>query len=97
MACAVAGDGACRAHGPLFLSHGTNDKRVGVEESRRMIAALRKCGRTHDVYLELAGQGHGYKGTAALLTYYRALFACMESLAPRSRPLAPPRTARELG
>jgi dipeptidyl aminopeptidase/acylaminoacyl peptidase len=71
---------ACSAHGPLFLAHGANDKRVGVEESRAMHEALKKCGRTKDVYLELPGQGHGFKGTAVLTDYYRALFGFLSNI-----------------
>jgi dipeptidyl aminopeptidase/acylaminoacyl peptidase len=71
---------ACKAHGPLFLSHGLNDKRVGAEESKAMLEALKKCGRTHDVLYLLPGQGHGFKGTAALVPYYRAVFAFLEGM-----------------
>lgn len=74
--------GACRASGPLFLSHGTNDKRVDVEESKAMLAALQKCGRAQDRYYELPGQGHGYKGTGPLVAYYRELFRFLEDLRP---------------
>lgn len=71
---------ACAASGPLFLSHGTKDKRVGIEESRAMFEALRKCGRTRDVLYELPGQGHGYKGTGALIAYYHELFKFLATL-----------------
>lgn len=73
---------ACRASGPLFLSHGSNDKRVGIEESEGMMAALRKCGRTQDVFYRLPGQGHGYKGTPVNVAYYRELFKFLEGLDP---------------
>jgi dipeptidyl aminopeptidase/acylaminoacyl peptidase len=73
---------ACRASGPLFLSHGSNDKRVGIEESEAMMAALRKCGRTRDVFYKLPGQGHGYKGTPVLIDYYREMFKFLEGLEP---------------
>ncbi|MBI5201383.1 MAG: S9 family peptidase [Elusimicrobia bacterium] len=71
---------ACRASGPLLLTHGSNDKRVSVEESRRMFAALKACGRTQDVYYELPEQGHGYKGTGPLVKYYQTMFGFLETL-----------------
>lgn len=75
---------ACSAHGPLFLSHGTNDKRVGFDESEAMMAALKKCGRTQDSFHVVQGQGHGYKGTKALVPYYRELFRFLEQMEPGS-------------
>lgn len=73
---------ACAASGPLFLSHGTNDKRVGIDESRAMFAALKACGRSQDALYELPGQGHGYKGTGPLVAYYRELFKFLEGFKP---------------
>ncbi|MBI4346071.1 MAG: prolyl oligopeptidase family serine peptidase, partial [Elusimicrobia bacterium] len=72
---------ACRASGPLFLSHGTNDKRVSVDESRQFFQVLKACaGREGDVYYELDGQGHGYKGTTPLVGYYKAFFGFLDSI-----------------
>jgi dienelactone hydrolase len=59
--------------GPLLLTHGSNDHRVPAAESRSMYAKAKSLGK--EVYfLELPGQGHGYKGIASLETYYRAVF-----------------------
>ena len=65
--------------GPLLLTHGTNDQRVPIAESRAMYRTLKALGK--DVTLvELEGQGHGYSGRGALTQYYRALLGFLEKL-----------------
>lgn len=73
---------------PLLLTHGENDSRVPVEESRRFAAAAQALGRPV-TYVEFAGQGHGISGLENSLRYYRALFAFLSSeVVPRAA--APP-------
>jgi dipeptidyl aminopeptidase/acylaminoacyl peptidase len=58
--------------GPLLLTHGTNDSRVPTIESRSFYAKAKSLGK--DVtFLEMPGQGHGYKGVDALARYYDAV------------------------
>ena len=59
--------------GPLLLTHGSNDQRVPVTESRSMFAKLQQL-KKEVYYTELPGQGHGYVGIDAQTQYYRAVF-----------------------
>jgi dipeptidyl aminopeptidase/acylaminoacyl peptidase len=64
---------------PLLLTHGTNDNRVPVIESRSMYEKARSLGK--DVtYVEFPGQGHGYKGVESLALYYRTLLEFLDRL-----------------
>ncbi len=65
--------------GPLLLTHGGNDKRVPVDESRRMYRKLQELSKPVH-YLELEGQGHGYKGREALTRYYAELLSFLDSV-----------------
>lgn len=70
---------------PLLLTHGDKDSRVPVEESRRFFEAAKARGK--DVtYLELEGQGHGYKGVAAQTQYFRAVLEFLEGLGDAREP-----------
>jgi dipeptidyl aminopeptidase/acylaminoacyl peptidase len=65
--------------GKLLLTHGTNDSRVPIEGSRAMADSLEKYGK--DVTLvEFEGQGHGIKGLANTVRYYRVWFDFLESI-----------------
>lgn len=64
---------------PLLLTHGTNDERVPVIESRAMYTKVKGLGK--DVtFLELPDQGHGYQGVDALAKYYQTLLKFLEQL-----------------
>jgi dipeptidyl aminopeptidase/acylaminoacyl peptidase len=65
--------------GPVLLVHGSNDQRIPVTESRSMYEKLKSLGKPA-YYTELAGQGHGYKGSAALTQYYTAVFDFLDQL-----------------
>lgn len=43
---------------PVWLFHGAEDRVVPVEESRRMVEALRRVGNSHARYSEYEGVGH---------------------------------------
>ena len=58
---------------PGHGTHGSNDQRVPVNESRAMYAKLKQL-KKEVYFLELAGQGHGYVGIDAQTRYYRAVF-----------------------
>jgi dipeptidyl aminopeptidase/acylaminoacyl peptidase len=71
---------AREGRGKLLLTHGTNDSRVPIEGSRAMADSLRKYGK--DVTLvEFEGQGHGIKGLANTVRYYKVWFDFLESIA----------------
>lgn len=64
---------------PLLLTHGDTDSRVPVAESRRFVEAAKALGK--DVtYVELEGQGHGYKGVEANTKYFRAVLQFLGEL-----------------
>jgi dipeptidyl aminopeptidase/acylaminoacyl peptidase len=70
---------AHRLTGPLLLTHGSNDSRVPVVESRTMYEALREAGMPV-VYHEFEGQGHGIRGLENTVRNYRAWFEFLESI-----------------
>jgi len=55
---------------PLLLTHGSNDNRVGVSESRQFSAKAVELGKPV-TYVEFEGQGHGIKGLENLMHYYQ--------------------------
>jgi len=70
---------ADKATGKLLLIHGENDSRVPVEQSREMANAMKKAGKSCK-YLEIPGQGHGWKGLKENKTYFRSVFEFLDSL-----------------
>lgn len=64
---------------PLLLTHGENDQRVPVMESRDFASAVEDVGGTV-TYVEFAGQGHGISGLDNTLNYYQTVFAFLETL-----------------
>lgn len=65
--------------GRLLLTHGSNDSRVPVVESRTMAAALQDLGKPV-TYIEFEGQGHGIKGLENTVQFYRSWFDFLDSL-----------------
>lgn len=65
---------------PLLLTHGANDWRVPVEESRRFAEAAAILGRPVE-YVEFEGQGHGIRGLDNRVRYYRAVLEFLEDAA----------------
>ena len=70
---------AGKATGKLLLVHGENDNRVPVEQSRQMARAMEAAGKPYE-YLEIPGQGHGWKGINESKIYYKAVFDFLSSL-----------------
>ena len=70
---------AHRATGPILLVHGENDNRVPVEQSRQMAEALKSAGKPY-TYLEIPGQGHGWRGMNENLRYFNAVFSFLGEL-----------------
>lgn len=70
---------ADKAIGPILMVHGENDNRVPVDQSRQMAAALSKAGKPY-TFVELPGQGHGWRGLAQNLLYYSAVFEFLDRL-----------------
>lgn len=65
--------------GRLLLTHGSNDSRVPVVESRTMADALRDLSKPV-TYIEFEGQGHGIKGLENTVQFYRSWFDFLDSL-----------------
>ena len=61
---------AAQMRGPLLIFHGANDPRVKIDQSDRMVAALKAAGKNVD-YKVIKGEGHGYGHWKNQLDYYR--------------------------
>jgi dipeptidyl aminopeptidase/acylaminoacyl peptidase len=61
---------AAAAGVPLLIMHGVNDPRVRLEQSEKMVAALRLAGKPVDYYT-FKGDGHGNQKWNNNLTLYR--------------------------
>jgi dipeptidyl aminopeptidase/acylaminoacyl peptidase len=61
---------AHRAQRPILVMHGVNDPRVKLEQSERMVDALRRAGKAVDL-VTFRGDGHGNQKWANNLTMYR--------------------------
>ena len=66
-----------RLNAPILLTHGENDWRVPVTESRRFAEAARKSGKPV-TYVEFEGQGHGIRGVVNQMKYWQAGFSFIE-------------------
>jgi dipeptidyl aminopeptidase/acylaminoacyl peptidase len=64
---------------PLLLTHGANDNRVGVSESRQFAKAAQALGKPV-TYVEFEGQGHSIKGLANQVRNYQTQFQFLESV-----------------
>jgi dienelactone hydrolase len=65
--------------GPLMLTHGSNDSRVPVRESRQMKAAC-DAANMQCRYVEIPDQGHRIKGLAHQQHLYGERFAFLEAI-----------------
>ena len=68
-----------RLESPILLTHGSNDNRVGVTESRAFAEAAKRLGKPV-TYIEFEGQGHGIKGLENQVRYYRAQLDFLEDV-----------------
>jgi dipeptidyl aminopeptidase/acylaminoacyl peptidase len=59
-----------QAKGPILIMHGVNDPRVKLDQSERMVAALRAAGKPVE-YLTFQGDGHGNQKWNNNLAMYR--------------------------
>ncbi len=68
-----------RLEAPLLLTHGSNDSRVGVTESRQFHESAERLGKPVQ-YVEFEGQGHGIKGLENTVRWYRVQFEFLEGV-----------------
>ncbi|MEE8557355.1 MAG: prolyl oligopeptidase family serine peptidase [Myxococcota bacterium] len=68
-----------RLRAPLLLTHGSNDRRVPVEESRRFAERAALLGRPARL-VEFPGQGHAIRGFENQVRFYQTLFSFLESV-----------------
>ncbi len=68
-----------RLDAPLLLTHGSNDSRVGVSESRQFHESARALDKPV-TYVEFEGQGHGIKGLDNIVRWYRVQFEFLEDV-----------------
>ncbi len=71
---------ADKVKNPLLIMHGVNDPRVGVDQSERMVAELKKHGKQVN-YIPIKGEGHSFNHWKNELKIYREtedfLAACL--------------------
>jgi len=67
-----------RLRAPLLLTHGANDSRVPVAESRQLAAKAKEL-RVPVTYVEFAGQGHHIEGVGRRAEFFQANFDLLES------------------
>lgn len=65
---------------PLLLTHGSQDWRVPVDESRQFIKAARAAKRPVS-YVEIEGQGHHIEGLSLQVQVYQARFDFLKAVA----------------
>lgn len=64
---------------PILLTHGSNDHRVGVTESRAFVEAARQLEKPV-TYVEFEGQGHGISGLENQVRYFQTRFDFLEGV-----------------
>jgi dipeptidyl aminopeptidase/acylaminoacyl peptidase len=69
---------------PILLTHGENDPRVPVQESRQFVRAARETSPNLLTYVEFGGQGHGIAGFDNKLRYYQIVFSFLEGVVRRN-------------
>jgi dipeptidyl aminopeptidase/acylaminoacyl peptidase len=57
---------------PILIAHGEKDDRVHVEQSRELVAALQRLGKTYE-YVTYPGEAHGFLGRETQIDFYRRL------------------------
>ena len=75
---------------PVLIAHGTKDKRVPIEHSEKLVAALKKNGKEFE-WIELEGEGHGIARDKNLQRFYAELFRFLE----KHIGAAPPMPAKQ--
>lgn len=73
---------------PLLVTHGANDWRVPVDESRRFVDKARALQKPV-TYVEFPGQGHHIEGVERVAQLYQARLDFLSSVARRSGASAP--------
>jgi dipeptidyl aminopeptidase/acylaminoacyl peptidase len=71
-----------RLAAPLLLTHGSNDWRVPVTESRRFAARAKELGKPV-TFVEFDGQGHGIRGLRNQVRYYQTVLSFLEGMGGR--------------
>lgn len=69
-----------RLRAPLLLTHGSQDWRVPVDESRQFVRKARELDRPI-TYVEIEGQGHHIEGLGLQVQTYQARFDFLEAVA----------------
>ncbi len=76
-----------RLRAPLLLTHGANDARVPVDESRQIANKAAELGRPV-TYVEFDGQGHHIEGLRRRTEYFQANFDLLENVNSTHRSTA---------
>ncbi|MEZ5275038.1 MAG: prolyl oligopeptidase family serine peptidase [Opitutaceae bacterium] len=68
---------AAQIKAPVFIAYGRDDRRVKPEQSKLMIAALKKAGNEPEVFSK-SWEGHGFFDEDVQFGYYRAIEAFLK-------------------
>lgn len=68
---------------PVWLAHGAADRRVAIEQTKQMSAALKKAGKNVEVHLDTWGV-HGLVDPEKRQEYYRSVAAFLAKHLPRA-------------
>jgi dipeptidyl aminopeptidase/acylaminoacyl peptidase len=89
---------AGRVQVPVLLAHGDQDERVPIVHSEKMVRALKESGKKVE-WIELRGEGHGFRYKKNRQRFYDALFeflanntalpAAATATAPAATPMLP--------
>ncbi len=61
-----------RIRAPVLVVHGERDARVPIEHSKKLVAALKREGKTYE-WIELEGEGHGIVQAKNIKRFHEAL------------------------
>ena len=66
---------------PILIAHGVEDKRVPVKQSRWLVEALKKAGKTHQ-YIEQKDGDHHFSRAEDRLEFLKATKAFLDKYNP---------------
>jgi dipeptidyl aminopeptidase/acylaminoacyl peptidase len=71
---------------PLLVTHGERDERVHPAQSRDLVDALKRLGKTFE-YVTYPSEAHGFLGAGPQIDYFRRLERFLDwCLLPEPRP-----------
>ncbi|WP_260580500.1 alpha/beta hydrolase family protein [Sphingopyxis sp. PET50] len=60
---------------PILIAHGEDDSNVPISQSKKLVAALKKAGKSDYEYVAYKDEGHGFSDPANLKDWFDRLDA----------------------